>query len=75
MTVAQMHQKLDEIIRCAAPGEPVVVEAGGHRLSVDSSTPNVTRLGLLEHLNLDIPDSFWEPMAEEELKLWEGTNE
>jgi hypothetical protein len=44
-------------------------------LDEDKESPAPKRLGILEDPNFKIPDSFWDPLPEEELRLWEGEGE
>lgn len=75
MTVAQMHQRLDEIIWKTPAGEPLVLEVAGETLSIDTRPPQGIRLGIMYDPNFRLPDSFWEPLNDEECGLVEHPND
>lgn len=76
-TIFEAKTKLSELVKKAQNGEEVIITSGRAKTPVarlEAVQPKPKkRLGLLEHLNVDIPDSFFfDPLPEEELALWEG---
>ena len=75
-TIFEAKTKLSELVRQVQAGETVIITSGREkkpvaRLEAVKLKP-VQRLGLLADQNIVIPDSFWDPLPEEELRLWEG---
>ncbi len=85
MTVVTIHKaktELSKLIQRAVSGEDIVIAKGA--IPMVSLTPvagasgvvtnkKPRQPGLLKHLRGKIPDDIWfEPLPEEELKLWEG---
>lgn len=70
---------LSEILLQIKSGDTIILTQGEEKLpvarieAVPPTVKNPKRLGALEHLHLHIPDSFFsDPLAEEELRAWEG---
>jgi antitoxin (DNA-binding transcriptional repressor) of toxin-antitoxin stability system len=82
MTTATMFEaktRLSELVKKAQAGETVIITSGRDKTPVAMLT-GITpvqpkRLGFLEHLKVEVPDSFFfDPLAEDELTQWnEGT--
>jgi antitoxin (DNA-binding transcriptional repressor) of toxin-antitoxin stability system len=82
MTTATMFEaktKLSELVKKAQAGETVIITSGREKKpvaelkAIEPIKPKPKRLGALAHLNIHIPDSFFfDPLPEEELRLWEG---
>ena len=75
-TMFEAKTNLSELVKQVQAGETVVITSGREKTPVARLEPieqpkPVQRLGLLEHLEIVIPDSFWDPLPEEELRLWE----
>jgi len=72
-----MKTTLSELIKKANAGEEVIITSGPEKKHVARLIPvkpiAARRIGFLKHLNLPpIPDSaFFDPLPEEELRLWE----
>ena len=76
-TIFEAKTNLSELVKKAQNGETVIITSGREKTPVarlEAIHPVARkRLGLLEHLNIDIPDSFFfDPLPEEELAFWEG---
>lgn len=75
-TMFEAKTNLSELVKQVQAGETVVITSGREKTPVAQLTPveptPKKRLGALEHLGLVIPDSFWDPLPEDELRLWEG---
>lgn len=73
-TIFQAKTNLSELLKQVQAGETVIITSGREKTPVarlEAVTPKKPqRLGLLEHLNIQIPDSAWDPLPEEELRLW-----
>ena len=86
MTTVTIHEAKTNLSRLLAQveaGEEVVIARGKHEIAKIIPLSPIKKpkrqLGWLAHtLPLDkdpLEDGFWEPLSEEELKLWEGENE
>ncbi len=75
-TVFEAKTKLSQLIKKAQQGEEVIITSGREKkpvaklLPVEPLAPR--RLGFMQHLGIVLPDSFFDPLPEEELRLWEG---
>ena len=73
-TIFEAKTNLSELLRQVQRGETVIITSGREKTPVarlEAVKPQVVqRLGLLADQNIVIPDSFWEPLPEEELRLW-----
>lgn len=78
-TMFEAKTKLSKLVRQVQAGETVIITSGREKTPVarlEAMQPEpVQRLGLLADQNIVIPDSFWDPLPEEELRLWEGGDE
>lgn len=81
MTVGMFEAKtrLSELVKQAQQGEDVIITTGREKRPVARIMPieksQIRRLGLLADPGYEFPDSFWDPLPEEELALWEGSAE
>ena len=74
VTVHAAKTNLSKLIEQALQGEDVVIARGSQpvvRLVPVEAPKRRRRFGSLAG-QLHVPDSFFEPLPEEELKLWEG---
>ena len=73
VTVHAAKTQLSKLIARALDGEEVVIARGSIPVvKLVPVTPKPRRqFGALKG-KLTVPDSFFEPMSEEELRLWEG---
>ncbi len=73
-TTFEAKTNLSELLKQVQAGETVIITSGREKTPVaklEAITPRKPqRLGLLAHLNITIPDSAWDPLPEEELRLW-----
>ena len=73
-TTFEAKTNLSELLKQVQAGETVIITSGREKTPVaklEAITPRKPqRLGLLAHLNIKIPDSAWDPLPEEELRLW-----
>lgn len=73
MNIAEAKAKLSELIAAAERGEEVILARGGHpvvRIVAAFPTKPKFRFGVAAGEVDSVPD-FIEPMAEDELALWE----
>ena len=77
-TTFKMHEAkthLSKLVARAMDGEEIVIASGNHpklKLVPVDSTPIVKRqFGSLKG-KISVPDSFFDPLPEDELLLWEG---
>ncbi len=76
-TIFEAKTRLSELIRKAQAGETVIITSGREKLPVVRLEPiapvkKFKRLGVMETPGFVLPDSFWDPLPEEELRLWNG---
>jgi prevent-host-death family protein len=78
-TIFEAKTHLSDLVKKAQKGETVVITSGRAKTpvarieAIKPSRPK--RLGVLKTPGFKIPKSFFEPLPEEELKLWEGEEE
>jgi antitoxin (DNA-binding transcriptional repressor) of toxin-antitoxin stability system len=75
-TIFEAKTNLSALVKKAQNGETVIITSGRDKKPVAKieaikPTPK-KRLGVMETPGFEIPDSFWEPLPEEELALWNG---
>ncbi len=69
---------LPELLKSLQLGDTVILTSGEGKTpvaKVEAIAPQKgkpQRLGALAHLGIHIPDSFFDPLPEEELRAWEG---
>lgn len=73
-SVHEAKTHLSKLIDAALKGEHVVITRHGEPvIELTPARKKRVTFGLLkEQIDGDIPDSFFEPMSEEELADWEG---
>ncbi|MGH9585376.1 MAG: type II toxin-antitoxin system Phd/YefM family antitoxin [Acidobacteriaceae bacterium] len=78
-TIFEAKTHLSELVKKAQKGETVVITSGREKTPVariEGIKPKrPQRLGILADSGIKIPDSFFDPLPEEELRLWEGESE
>jgi prevent-host-death family protein len=78
-TIFEAKTKLSELVKSAQRGETVVITSGRDKTPVarlEAIQPlRKKRLGALETPGFVLPESFFEPLPHEELKLWNGEGE
>ena len=78
-TIFEAKTNFSELVKKAQAGETVIITSGREKTPVaklQSIEPvKVKRLGLREDPNFVLGDAFWEPLPEEELRLWNGEGE
>jgi antitoxin (DNA-binding transcriptional repressor) of toxin-antitoxin stability system len=74
-TIFEAKTNLSALVKQAQKGETVIITSGRAKTPVaklSAIEPVVKkRLGAMETPGYEIPESFWEPLPEEELRLWE----
>ena len=75
-TIFEAKTHLSELVKQAQKGETVIITSGRDKkpvAKIEAIEPTKTkRLGFMVTPGFEIPDSFWEPLPEEELALWNG---
>lgn len=75
-TIFEAKTNLSELLRRVQQGDTVTITSGREKTPVARLEPiqpaAPKRLGVRETPGFVIPDSFWEPLPEEELRLWNG---
>jgi prevent-host-death family protein len=78
-TIFEAKTNLSELVKSAQRGETVIITSGRDKTPVarlEAVHPvRKKRLGALETPGFVLPDAFFEPLTEEELKLWSGEGE
>lgn len=78
-TIFEAKTNLSELVKKARKGEVVIITSGRNKTPVariEAIHPQAKkRLGALETPGFKLPDAFWEPLPEEELRLWTGAGE
>ncbi len=76
MTMFEAKTQLSELVRKANDGEEIIITSGRDRTPVARIEPvtprKFKRLGARLKPDYVFPESFWHPLPEEELRLWEG---
>jgi antitoxin (DNA-binding transcriptional repressor) of toxin-antitoxin stability system len=78
-TIFEAKTNLSSLVKQAQKGEVVVITAGRKKAPVARlvavHATEKKRLGVLETPGFVLPDSFFEPLPEDELRAWEGDGE
>ncbi len=78
-TIFEAKTNLSALLKQVQKGETVIITSGRKKTPVAKLTPVEPvvkkRLGVMETPGFVLGDAFWEPLPEEELKLWEGEGE
>jgi prevent-host-death family protein len=78
-TIFEAKTKLSELVKSAQRGETVIITSGREKTPVarlEALRPvRKKRLGAMETPGFALPDAFFEPLPEEELKFWSGEGE
>ena len=78
-TIFEAKTHLSDLVKKAQKGETVVITSGRAKIPVARIEPihpkRPQRLGILKDSGIKIPKSFFDPLPEEELRLWEGEEE
>ena len=78
-TIFEAKTNLSELVKRAQKGEMVVITSGRDKTPVarlEAIHPvGKKRLGVMETPGFVLTDAFFEPLPEEELKLWNGEGE
>jgi antitoxin (DNA-binding transcriptional repressor) of toxin-antitoxin stability system len=78
-TIFEAKTHLSDLVKKAQNGETVIITSGRDKKPVarlEAIQPTAKkRIGALEDPNFVMPESFWDPLPEEELKLWNGEGE
>lgn len=75
-TMFEAKTKLSELVKKAQAGETVILTSGRKKTPVariEAIEPvKHKRLGLLYDPNFKLTDAFFEPLPDDELRLWNG---
>ena len=78
-TIFEAKTNLSGLVKLAQKGEAVIITSGRAKTPVariEAIQPIAKkRLGALETPGFVLPDQFFEPLPEEELRLWNGDGE
>jgi len=78
-TIFEAKTNLSALVKKAQKGETVIITSGREKTPVAKIVPIEPvvkkRLGVLYDPDFVLGDAFWEPLPEEELRLWEGEGE
>lgn len=72
VNVQEAKTRLSELLSRVERGEEIIIARGGKPIARLTAVgePPLRELGFMPGLH--VPDSFFEPLPEEELRLWEG---
>jgi prevent-host-death family protein len=78
-TIFEAKTNLSELLKRAQEGETVIITSGRERIPVarlEAIHPvGKKRLGALLNAEFVLTDAFFEPLPEEELRLWNGEDD
>jgi antitoxin (DNA-binding transcriptional repressor) of toxin-antitoxin stability system len=78
-TIFEAKTNLSSLVKQAQKGEVVIITSGREKTPVarlEAIHPQAKkRLGLRETPGFMLPDSFFEPLPDDELDLWDGGGE
>ncbi len=78
-TIFEAKTNLSSLIKQVQEGEVVIITSGREKTPVarlEAIHPQAKkRLGLRETTGFKLPDSFFEPLPDDELDLWDGAGE
>jgi antitoxin (DNA-binding transcriptional repressor) of toxin-antitoxin stability system len=78
-TIFEAKTNLSRLVKRAQKGEVVVITAGRKKAPVAQliavNAAEKKRLGILETPGFVLPESFFDPLPEQELGAWEGNGE
>jgi antitoxin (DNA-binding transcriptional repressor) of toxin-antitoxin stability system len=78
-TIFEAKTNLSALVKKAQKGETVIITSGRNKTPVaklEAIEPVVKkRLGVMYDPSFVLGEAFWEPLPEDELKLWEGDGE
>ena len=78
VTMFEAKTRLSELVKKVQAGEEVVITSGREKTPVarlEPVLPAKRQLGLLARPGAVFSESFWDPLPEHELALWEGHSE
>jgi prevent-host-death family protein len=79
VSIFEAKTNLSSLIKKVQQGEVVVITSGREKTPVaklEAIAPvKNRRLGFLQDPNFVLGEAFWEPLPEEELRLWNGEGE
>ena len=79
VTMFEAKTRLSELVQKAQAGEEVIITTGREKTPVAILQPlerrKGVRLGALYDPDFKVSPDFWDPLPEEELRLWEGDGE
>ncbi len=78
-TMFEAKTNLSELVKKAQEGETVILTSGRSKTPVAKieaiERVKHKRVGFMEDPNFKLTDAFWEPLPEDELRLWNGEGE
>lgn len=78
-TIFEAKTNLSDLVKKAQKGEVVIITSGRDKTPVarlEAIQPTAKkRLGALETPGFTLTEAFFEPLSEEELRLWNGEGE
>jgi prevent-host-death family protein len=75
-TIFEAKTNLSQLVKRAQAGETVILTSGRNKVPVAKLEPihpiPKKRLGVMETPDFVLTEAFWEPLPEDELRLWNG---
>ncbi len=82
VTIFEAKTNLSALLKKAQKGDTIIITSGRDKKPIarlepitPTAPPAKKRLGVMETPGFVLPDSFWEDLPEDELKLWNGEGE
>jgi prevent-host-death family protein len=79
VTMFEAKTRLSELVQKAQAGEEIIITSGREKTPVARIEPLEKRkgvkLGAWYDPNFKVSPDFWDPLPEDELRLWEGEGE
>jgi prevent-host-death family protein len=77
-TIFEAKTNFSELVKKAQRGEEVIITSGREKTPVAKIVAiepvKRQRLGFMEIPGFELGEAFWEPLPEEELRMWNGEN-
>jgi prevent-host-death family protein len=77
-TIFEAKTNFSELVKKAQKGEEIIITSGREKTPVARLVAiepvKKKRLGFMEIPGFELGEAFWEPLPEEDLRMWNGEN-